>query len=85
MQLFLRLAACTLAAITLCQCQTASSAANLLMAPVKLATRTVGLSASVDDPDSTAKSIAARGRLIESRGDYRGPAMEAGATTVAQR
>jgi hypothetical protein len=85
MQLFLRLAACTLAAVTLCQCQTANSAANLLMAPVKLATRTVGLSASVDNPDSSARSVADRGRLIESKGDYHGPAVDAGTTTVAQR
>ncbi len=85
MHLFLRLAACTCAAAALSSCQTATSAGNLLMAPVKLATRTLGLSASVDNADSTAKSVADRGRLIENKGNYRGPAVETGTTTVAQR
>ena len=93
MNLLVRLSFCAWAGVTLVSCESAGSAANLLMAPLTLAERTLGSvgrlagmsSAAVDDPDSSSKSVAARGQMIEQRGDYQAPVQRAPAAVVAQR
>ena len=91
MNLLLRLVFGAWISVTLVSCSTASSAASLLMSPVAAAARTItslgrlaGTSASVDDPDSSSKSVAERGKVIESRGSYQAPEV-AQTSVVAQR
>lgn len=85
-----RLATLAIFCLSLMSCGTAGSAANLLMAPFKLAARTLGSltgsggSASVDNPDSSVKSVAQRGKAIEGCGDYTTPVLS-GEAALAQR
>ena len=81
------LCACTCAAMTSCE-----SLGSALMAPVKLLQntmssvgRTIGAAASVDEPDATSNSVAARGKLIEVRAAQHSQAQQADSETVAQR
>ncbi|MDB6138368.1 MAG: hypothetical protein JWO94_1440 [Verrucomicrobiaceae bacterium] len=76
MHLLLRLSFCAWASLTLVSCDTANSAGNLLMSPLGILSRTLssvgrmaGASAAVDDPDSTSKSVAERGKMIENKAE----------------
>ncbi len=83
MHLFLRFSLCAWVSLTLVGCQSAGSAGSLLTAPLGLIGRTLGtltrgagLGASVDNPDASSNAVAARGKMIEQRGDLKPVAEE---------
>ena len=91
MTFLFRCAICAWISITLVSCQTAGSTANSLMSTfgtagrmVDAMARSAGLSASVSDPDTDSNSVAERGKLIESQGDFKAPEAPQG-SQVAQR
>jgi hypothetical protein len=91
MHLLSRLAFFALVSVTLVSCDTAGSAGTLLGSTASMLGRTLGSvarlgggSASVKNEDTSSEAIAARGKIIEERGDKVGPGGPEG-STVAQR
>lgn len=91
MHLFLRVAFFALVSVTLVSCQAASSAGTLLGNTAAALGRTLGAvsgsggSASVKSQDTSSEAIAARGKIIQERGDAEAPSSLPEGSTVAQR